>query len=195
MNRSDNITTLAKALVRFNNNAPSIIKNATNPHFRSAYANLGGILDAVRIPLAEVGLSVLQLLGETNITTMLLHESGEYIETTTPLIISKMDAQGYGSSVSYQRRYALSALLSLAPCEASEDDGNAASTLAKKFHNSPAPAPKAEQIEVTPKENIQRLKKAVAQVEAIESGVSSNITLNELMERDKVTDDQVFGFL
>jgi hypothetical protein len=177
-NTSEMINLLAKSLARFHATAPAIIKNAENPHYRNAYANLGGILDAIRTPLAEQGLSVLQLLGEMNLTTILLHESGQYIQTTTPLVVTKMDAQGFGSSVSYQRRYALSAILSLA---ALDDDGNAASAPApaprvpaKKFHNSPAPAeapaaPKAE--------------------------VDVHKVVNDLMTRDKVTDDQVFGFL
>jgi len=186
MNRSENITTLAKALARFHAHAPAIIKNAENPHYRNAYANLGGILDAIRTPLADVGLSVLQLLGDTNITTMLLHESGEFLETTTPLIITKMDAQGYGSSVSYQRRYSLSALLSLA---ALDDDGQAACTPAKKFHNSPAPAPAPE----TKAEKIVRAKAAIAEAQQPQEVAAP--TLMELMERDKVTDEQVFEFL
>jgi hypothetical protein len=123
MTKSDSITALAKALAKFHSNAPSIHKNATNPHFKNSFADLGGILGAVRGPLAEVGLSVLQLVGEGTLTTVLLHESGEFIESTAPLIVSKNDMQGLGSAVSYQRRYSLQGVLSLA---ASDDDGNSA---------------------------------------------------------------------
>jgi hypothetical protein len=123
MTKSDSIAALAKALARFHSNAPAIHKNATNPHFKNQFADLGGILGAVRAPLAEVGLSVLQLVGENTLTTMLLHESGEFIESTAPLIVSKNDMQGLGSAVSYQRRYSLQGVLSLA---ASDDDGNSA---------------------------------------------------------------------
>ena len=123
MNKSESITALAKALVKFHSNAPAIIKNATNPHFKNRFADLGGILEAVRTPLAEVGLSVLQLLGDNTLTTLLLHESGEFIETTAPLIVSKHDMQGLGSACSYQRRYSLQSLLSLTGID---DDGNEA---------------------------------------------------------------------
>ena len=123
MTKSDTITALAKALAKFHSTAPAIHKNAVNPHFKNNFADLGGILAAIRGPLADVGLSVLQLVGEGTLTTVLLHESGEFIESTAPLIVSKNDMQGLGSAVSYQRRYSLQGVLSLS---AQDDDGNAA---------------------------------------------------------------------
>jgi hypothetical protein len=122
------ITELAKALAKFHASAPAIIKDSTNPHYRNAYASLAGILDAIRVPLAENGLSVVQLLGQDSISTMLLHTSGEYIETTAPLLMVKQDAQSYGSASSYQRRYSILALLNLS---ASDDDGQAATAPAQ----------------------------------------------------------------
>jgi hypothetical protein len=119
--KSESITELAKALAKFHATAPAIVKNAQNPHFKNRFADLSGILEVIRIPLANVGLSVLQLLGDNTLTTILLHESGEYIETTAPLIVAKHDMQGLGSACSYQRRYSLQSLLSLS---ASDDDGN-----------------------------------------------------------------------
>jgi ERF superfamily len=119
--KSESITALAKALAKFHATAPAIVKNAQNPHFKNRFADLSGILEVIRIPLANVGLSVLQLLGDNTLTTILLHESGEFIETTAPLIVAKHDMQGLGSACSYQRRYSLQSLLSLS---ASDDDGN-----------------------------------------------------------------------
>lgn len=188
MNRSESIVALAKSLAAFHAHAPAIIKNATNPHFRNSYADLGGILDAIRTPLAEQGLSVLQLLGENNITTMLLHTSGEYIETTTPLVITKLDAQGFGSAVSYQRRYALSAILSLA---AQDDDGNAACKPV------PVATPVMTRDQVAVKQNVQKLKSAVETIEKVERKEDRDLgkELSALMQKDKVEDDQVFAFL
>ena len=155
--KSDSITELAKALAQFHSCVPQILKNATNPHFRNNYADLGGILDAVRQPLAKAGLSVLQLLGDSSITTMLLHTSGEFIQTTAPLIIGKNDMQGFGSAVSYQRRYSLTSILSLS---ALDDDGQAASrpSTSQKFEEIKASTKKAPAVdylsELTTKMNV-----------------------------------------
>ena len=166
--KSDTITELATALAKFHASVPLIVKNATNPHFRNNYADLGGILDAIRQPLASAGLSVLQLLGDNDITTMLLHTSGEFIQTTAPLIIGRNDMQGYGSACSYQRRYSLTSLLSL---QALDDDGNAASK--------PTPSQKFEEAKAS---------KKVASINYLEK-------LQQLQQVNKVFSVDLFDFL
>ncbi len=126
MQTSDEITEIAKALIKFHKSVGKIRKDAKNPHFGKKYASLSSILDAISAPLTDAGLSVVQLpTGEYGLTTRIIHESGEWIESTYSMRPARMDPQGMGSAITYQRRYALSAALSLNIDD--DDDGNAAS--------------------------------------------------------------------
>lgn len=128
MKKSDTITKLAAALVRAQSQIQPAIKDSKNPFYNSTYANLESCWEALRKPLTLNGLSVLQLpcdLGsKPALETVLLHESGEWISETTPLLLVKQDPQALGSSLTYQRRYSLAAITSLVQ---SDDDGNVAS--------------------------------------------------------------------
>jgi hypothetical protein len=128
MNRSDNIADLAAALAKAQSQIEGARKGNVNPAFRSKYADLGAVWDAIREPLTSNGLAVLQQLGtdenRVSCTTMLLHASGQWIEFapfTVP--VTKQDAQGYGSAATYARRYSLMAAVGIAPID---DDGEAA---------------------------------------------------------------------
>ena len=128
MRRSDNIGALAGALAKAQGQMENATKDKINPHFKSKYADLGSVWDAIREPLAKNGLSVVQLpfndeAGNVHVTTLLAHESGEWIEATYSLPATKPDAQGYGSAITYMKRYALTGI-GVAP---EDDDGNAAS--------------------------------------------------------------------
>lgn len=104
------------------------LKSSTNPHFRSRYADLSACVEAVIDSLHENGLAVCQLThpSETGVCveTVLIHESGDQM-TFGKLHVpaSKQDAQGYGSALTYARRYSLMAAMGIAP---EDDDGNAA---------------------------------------------------------------------
>lgn len=129
-NKSESISNLAKALVAFNGEVRIIEKDATNPHFKNQYASLDTIVNEVRPLLAKHGLSMMQFPGgdgeKFTLRSMLLHESGEWIESE-PITMRpvKNDPQGIGSCSTYARRYSLSAMLSLNTGE--DDDGNGAS--------------------------------------------------------------------
>lgn len=126
MNKSESIKEIAKALITFHIKVDKINKDAKNPFFKSAYASLSNILDAINDPLNQAGLSFCQFpSGEHGLTTILMHESGEYIYSEYFMRPTKDDPQGLGSAITYQRRYALSAILGLNIDE--DDDGNAAS--------------------------------------------------------------------
>ena len=126
MNKSESIKELATALCKFQGAVETVRKEATNPFFKSKYASLANILDVIRKPLFENGLSFVQLpAGEHQLTTMLMHTSGEWIEETYSMTPAKNDPQGLGSVITYQRRYALGAVLGLNIDE--DDDGNAGS--------------------------------------------------------------------
>lgn len=124
MNQSEQIDLLAAALVEYQLTAPDIRKNAINPHFKNRYADLSEVIETVRAPLAKAGLAVVQLPDGDDLITRLIHKSGQWISSRTALKCSKPDSQGYGSAISYSRRYALLAILSAA---AEDDDAQAAS--------------------------------------------------------------------
>ena len=104
------------------------MKGKTNPAFRSKYADLGAVWDAIREPLAGNGLAVVQQLGtdagQVACTTVILHASGEWLEFAPFVVpVSKQDAQGFGSAATYCRRYSLMAAVGIAPVD---DDGEGA---------------------------------------------------------------------
>jgi len=125
MNKSESITELAKALVKFHSVMGKVSKDAKNPFFKNKYASLSNIIEAVTKPLNDNGLSVLQLPSIEGLTTLLLHESGEWISSvsSTP-VKDATDPQKLGSAITYARRYALGAILSLNIDE--DDDGQKA---------------------------------------------------------------------
>lgn len=126
MEKSESIAELAKALVKFHSLVGKIGKTSDNPFFKSKYADLAKILSEIDKPLHESGLAVIQLpCGENQLTTILTHESGEYISETYTMKPVKNDPQGVGSCITYMRRYAIGAILSLNIDK--DDDANASS--------------------------------------------------------------------
>lgn len=127
MNKSDSIAKIAPALCKAQTAFTAAIKAAENPHFRKTYADLGSVIDAVKPHLNANGISFLQGVSGTErgvaVETMLVHDSGEWLSSTLEIPASKLDAQGYGSAITYGRRYGLQALCGV-PAE--DDDGNAA---------------------------------------------------------------------
>ena len=144
MKHSESIALLAGALAKAQLQIEPASKNATNPHFRSHYADLASIWDACRGPLNTNGLSIVQFpcdgdVGRTGLCTMLLHSSGEFISEVVTTRSQKDDPQGLGSALTYLRRYALAAVVGVTATE--DDDGNAASTPANARVAAPAPRP------------------------------------------------------
>lgn len=129
---SPGLPKLAEALAKAQLVMGAAAKDKTNPHFNSKYADLASVMDACREPLAQNGLAVLQLLVNDDkgvaVTTRLMHASGESVESTCWLPVVQKTPQGYGSAISYARRYSLSALVGVT---AEDDDGNAASGAGK----------------------------------------------------------------
>jgi len=136
MNQSTEIAQLAAALVKAQAALKPASKDGTNPHFKSSYATLQSVWDAARAVLTPNGLSVVQAFNESpsgetlNITTTLLHSSGQWMAGTLTLKPTKADPQGMGSAITYGRRYALAAILGIVADE--DDDGNAASAQSKQ---------------------------------------------------------------
>ena len=153
MQKSASIKNLAKALQDFHREMGVIAKTETNPFFGSKYADLGTILSAIKEPLQKAGLTFSQFPEENNkLTSIIIHpESGEWIEASyymAPVKEYKKDRegkilpgseyttpQGEGSVITYQRRYALGAILGLNLDE--DDDGNAGSIQKQAVHQAP----------------------------------------------------------
>jgi len=124
MNKSTTIAELCKALTLFHVKVGDITKDAKNPFFKSTYASLQNIQDAIREPLIECGLTISQHPeGEHGLTTILMHDSGEWIESHYLMTPVKNDPQGIGSCITYQKRYALVSILNLSISDP-DDDGN-----------------------------------------------------------------------
>lgn len=127
--KSSEINELAAALVTAQSEFPSVSKDASNPFFKSKYADLAAVVKTAAPVLAKNKLAVTQWItgdGEKHyLTTYLLHSSGQFIAHDMELLLAKQDPQGQGSAVTYARRYSYMAALGLVADE--DDDGNAAS--------------------------------------------------------------------
>ena len=128
------IKQVSAALVKAQKQFGPALKSSSNPHFKSKYADLAACVEAVVDALNANGIALVQrnLPCDSGVTveTVFIHESGEQI-SSGPLHVpaAKNDAQGYGSALTYARRYSLMAACGIAP---EDDDGNAASKTAGK---------------------------------------------------------------
>jgi hypothetical protein len=125
--KSELINELATALSKAQGQLAGAVKDSSNPFFKSRYADLSSVVEALRQPFANNNLSYIQTTeshpDEVRVETILMHASGQWISTGTLNVpVTKSDAQGYGSALTYARRYSL-CLLGVAPID---DDGNAA---------------------------------------------------------------------
>jgi hypothetical protein len=122
----NDITELAKALAAAQGEFTNPTKDRTNPHFRNKYATLDSMQTATRPILAKHGLSVVQMpTTAPSLITRLMHASGQYVESETPMPGS-LKPQEYGSALTYMRRYSYAAILNITADE--DDDAEAAST-------------------------------------------------------------------
>lgn len=120
---------IATALVKAQQAFGPALKTSTNPHFRSRYADLSACVEAVIEGLNSAGIALIQRTSEDNtgvtVETVFIHESGEMLECGKLHVpAAKQDPQGYGSALTYARRYSLMAACGIAP---EDDDGNLAS--------------------------------------------------------------------
>lgn len=135
VSRSEQINELAAALAKAQGQFPKVRKSKTaNVKHKNgggehsySYADLADVLEAVRKPLSETGLALLQLIEPAErhlfLRTQLLHTSGQFLDSVYPLPAG-LDAQGMGSAITYARRYTISAMLGIAAED--DDDGQGA---------------------------------------------------------------------
>ena len=119
---------LAKALVKAQAAMSHAAKDSKNPHFKSAYSSLASVIDAVRPHLSANGLAVVQKThdaeGGVCVETVIIHESGQEMSFGKLFVpASKHDSQGFGSALSYAKRYSIQTALCIA---SADDDGEAA---------------------------------------------------------------------
>jgi hypothetical protein len=156
---------IATALLKAQSEMSNPKKGATNPFFKSKYADLNSIREAVIPVLNSNGISVLQPIvhtdGKNFVKTILLHESGELMDSLTEIVYNKLnDAQAQGSGISYARRYALQSFVCVG---ADDDDGQ------KAVQNKPNAT----------KEVMQKAKTAGATIEQIKSKYSVTAELEQ----------------
>jgi hypothetical protein len=132
--------TFAKAFVTAQKGMESVKKAATNPAFKTKYADLSEVVEAVVPALNAAGIGVMQFPAFTgdmvSVTTVFLHESGASVTGTLDLRPPKSDPQGIGSAVTYGRRYSLLAMTGAAP---EDDDGNASSGPRQDYRRDESP--------------------------------------------------------
>lgn len=145
MKKSESIATLAAALTKAQAEIKNAPKSGTNPHFKNKYVPLDEMIPVCKEALNANGISFIQGAEQSesgdvlHLSTMLLHTSGEWIESTLTMKPVKADPQGIGSCITYARRYSLAAICGVASEE--DDDGNAASQPAKPASKTAQAAP------------------------------------------------------
>ncbi len=176
MKHSESLKNIAAALIIFHVKVETVKKDASNPFFKSKYASLSNILDAINDPLIESGLCFSQFpTGENELNTILLHaESGEYMMGAYTMKPVKNDPQGMGSVITYQRRYALAAILGLNIDD--DDDGNAGT------HGGKTPSEAAENNKPWLNKGTKEFDGAVAKIKA---GKTTIAKIREVMKVSK----------
>lgn len=129
MKTSESTSSIASALAKAQAEIKTAIKDATNPHFKSRYADLVAIVESCRPALSKNGIAVIQggekKEGSWVLTTRLAHSSGEWYECDFPLLARDNSAQAMGSATTYAKRYALAAMVGVV-ADDEDDDGEGA---------------------------------------------------------------------
>lgn len=175
------MTELIKALIAARREMGSAKKGTANLFFKSKYADLAAVIEAVKDPLEAHGLSFVQDIENGCVVTVILHESGESMKLAPfPVMTAKQDAQGMASGVTYARRYSLQTALGV-PAE--DDDGNAASQPKKEEKRFPSPvASSLEGVQVDEKKAESIANALIDFHAAHETGEDVSYSAHELVE-------------
>lgn len=150
--RSEQINELNAAMAKAQGEIGPAVKESVNPHFKSRYADFNSVWNACRGALSKNGLAVYQRVmpreGSFLLETMLAHTSGQWISSFFPINPQKNDSQGFGSALTYMKRYALASLVGVSADD--DDDGEVAVGRVAKSGNRPEVRPIS-------KEEIERL--------------------------------------
>ncbi len=163
MKTSEQINEIAGALAKAQSGVKSALKDSVNPHFRSKYADLSAVKDAIGDCLSKNDIAVVQAhdileSGVVVLKTRLMHKSGQWLESQYLIKPVKEDPQGYASATTYARRISLASMVGVVADE--DDDGNAASQ--RGNYEPPArPAPKVEDKTAAAKSYVDEAIKAI----------------------------------
>lgn len=167
MKSSESIKGLAAALAKAQACMENASKDKDNPFFKSKYANLESVVGVIRPAIEKHGLSFVQVCHDwdagAKVETIILHESGEWLSCGVMAApATKADAQGFGSALTYARRYSLSAAFGVAT---EDDDGNAASKKPNAMKESAKSIARAEFDGMTPEvqARLQEVSRAVTE--------------------------------
>jgi len=143
---SQDITKLSEALNLAQAEMKGVAKDSRNPHFKNYYASLEAVIDTAKPVLNKHGLAFTQapgalVEGAVEITTMLMHTSGQWIRSTLHMPVVKRDPQGVGSAITYGLRYSLMAVLGVPPTD--DDDGERAMDRSQPQRQEPRQTEKA----------------------------------------------------
>lgn len=191
MRTSESICKIAPALVRAQAAIKFAVKDSVNPHLKNRYADLASVITACKEHLNSEGIAVIQMPepsepGYLSLTTRLQHESGEWLEATASCPLPKSDPQGYGSALTYTRRYSLAAAVGLY-----QDDDDAEDATPKKKQSTIKPTAGVFESLTEPAQ-----RRCMAAAEATERSMTQGgveaATIQWLMEKkDLSTDEQV----
>lgn len=165
MEMSENINELAAALAKAQAELNNAKKSSNNPYFKSKYADLAEVLDTCREVLSKNGLSVIQPVGAVSeqtieVTTVLMHSSGQWVKSKTNMPMVKLDPQAAGSAITYARRYSLAAMVGISQAD---DDGEGA-----MGRGDAKPKPQAEAKPKPKPKDVELLKSAHGQITKID---------------------------
>lgn len=180
---------LASSFVKAQKGFAPALKSSTNPHFKSKYVDLAGCVDAVIDSLNANGIALIQQTHESDsgviVETIFLHESGETLSCGKLHVpATKHDAQGYGSALTYARRYSLMAACGIAP---EDDDGNAAT----KKHLPPVKAA-MQSVEIDPASQTIMRELAAELVQIVEVENNPVLAYTRMEETGLNADEKLF---
>lgn len=127
---SPSLSAISKSLSELQGELKNATKNSINPHFKNRYADLQEVLDTVKPLTSKYSLCLTQhpsyTDGIVSVTTLISHESGEFIQSTASCPCPKLDPQGVGSAITYLRRYSVQSIFGFA---SEDDDANSVSNV------------------------------------------------------------------
>lgn len=155
---------LYKGMAKFRSQLKQPVKDGTNPYFKNGYVTLSGVQKSIDEALKDTGLAYVQLVsndpsGNVGVETIITHASGQSISSGVLVLMpAKKDAQSYGSSITYAKRYQLSAMFGVSSDD--DDDGNAAintprKTNAKQYQKKQPANPPSQQKEMTKEDKLK----------------------------------------
>jgi len=193
---SPEVNKIAEAVAKAQGEFRSVMCNRENPYFKSNYADIDAIMNAIRTPLSKNGLSVWQPPcsnenGTTILHTRIIHSSGQWIASRLRLIPPKNDMQSLGSTMSYVRRYAISSMLGITVSDDIIDDDAERAMISSRDIIAKGTAlnrkynPKEQSHDVITKEQLDELEYELAEYPDIAEQVLDGLKLQSLANMPK----------